>query len=77
MGGVLFYIGEIKNFAFFKLENLKKCQKINGKFIVFGKFSGNLRFFKILSKFSRKFMEILRKLWKYGFVWGFEGGGPP
>ena len=30
-------------------------------------------FVKILSKFSRKFMENLRKFWKYEFVLGVGG----
>ena len=33
------------------------------------------KFFKIWSKFSRKFRENFRKLWKYGFVGG--GAEPP
>ena len=46
-GGVLFYIGEIKNLAFFKLENFKTFIKINEKFIIFKKFLKEiLRFFE-------------------------------
>ena len=35
--GVLFAIGESKNFAFFKLENFQKMLKNHRKIIIFGK----------------------------------------
>ena len=34
---------------------------------------GILRFLKILSKFSRKIREKVRKFWKYAFVEGLGG----
>ena len=81
LGGLLFYIGEIKNVAFFQTrkfsKNVKKSMKIleffenlNLNFAIFWKF------FKILSKISRKFRENFRKFWKYGFEGGSGGGDP-
>ena len=35
-----------------------------------------MKFFKILTKLSRKFREKFSKFWKYAFV-GVSGGGPP
>ena len=77
-GGELFYIGEIKNFAFFQTrkfsKNVKKAMKF---FYFFEKCKGNFaifwNFFKILSKYSRKIREKFRK---YGFVGG-SGEEPP
>ena len=68
-GGVLFYIGEIKNSAFFKFENFQKMLKNQWKIYNFWKlFRKFCDFFKFLSKFSRKFKEKFRKFWKYAFV---------
>ena len=56
------------------IENQPKIfnffEKLKGNFEIFWKF------FKILSKFSRKFGEKFRKLWKYAFV-GVRGRSPP
>ena len=44
-------------------------------FLFFENFQEILRFLKILSKFSQKFMEKLRKFSKYGLVGSWAGGG--
>ena len=76
--GVRFYIGEIKNLGFFKLENFQKIiKKINEKLEFFGKLL--MKFYDFLKnfiEFSRKFSEKLRKLWKYRFVVGSGGRAP-
>ena len=40
-----FYIGKIKNFAFFKLERFKKFLKINERLYFLENFKGNLAIF--------------------------------
>ena len=76
--GGTFFIGEIKNFAFFKLENFQKMLKNQWKIYNFLRILKEiLRFFE---KFYRNFRENLgkkfRKSWKYGFVGG-PGAEPP
>ena len=76
LGSGTFFIGESKNFAFFQArtfsKNVKKNQwKFYNCLKVLREFSD---FLKILQKFSRKFKEKFRELWKYGFVGGSGGG---
>ena len=53
------------------MKILKKFENLHVNFAIF------LKFFKILSKFSRKFRENFRIFWKYGFVGGSGGRSPP
>ena len=63
MGGGTFYIGEIKNFAFFKLENFQNLLKINETFILFKILSKFWDFLNLLI-FSINFRENLGKIFE-------------
>ena len=76
-GGVLFYIGEIKNFAFFKRENFQKMLRNQWKIYNFVKiFKEISRLFEKFLKFYRNFSENLGKIEKIWICWGFRGGAP-
>ena len=77
MGGVLFYIGEIKNFAFLKLENFQKMFKKSIKYwYFFENVKGNFAIFWKCFKSLSIFRKILGKklIWKSGFVGAWGGG---
>ena len=59
--GVLFYIGEIKNLAFFQTRKVSKTLKNQRKFYNFLKIlKENLRYLKILKEALRIFENSLR-----------------
>ena len=76
MGGGYFFTREIKYLAFFQTRKVSKFFKNSMNIYNFLKlYKEILRFFKMLSKFSRKFREIFRKFCKYAFV-GVRGAEP-
>ena len=80
MGGTFSHLKN-KKFSLFQTRKFSKNFKNQWKIYNFLKIVKEiLRFFekvfKILSKFSRKFREQFRKLWKYAFVL-VRGRSPP